>query len=203
MADNYSVLVQNNLDRLYRNLPEDLAAYLPGRREGDRFFFNAFGEKCTVAPGSIVLGSREHAPVYSLLISLYALNASPGTCIHPPFRAFREFPGSMPYAGAFASHTEQVMVPYVDRIKQAVPEIINTFDGEKAPGDVGGDVAFVVYPLPKIALCYLFYEADEDFAASATCLFSTNADEFMPLDGLADVGEYSSKKILSLITKQA
>ncbi|MFO7750924.1 MAG: hypothetical protein R6V54_12610, partial [Desulfobacteraceae bacterium] len=69
MADNYSVLVQNNLERLYRNLPEDLADHLPGRREGDRFFFNAFGETCVMEPGTIALGSREHLPVYSLLIS--------------------------------------------------------------------------------------------------------------------------------------
>ena len=33
---------------------------------------------------------------------------------------------------------------------------------------------------------------------SVTCLYSHNADQFMPVDGLADTGEYTSKKILDL-----
>ena len=45
----------------------------------------------------------------------------------------------------------------------------------------------------------IFYEADEEFPASATCLFSENALSFMPLDGLADVAEYSSKEIVRFV----
>ena len=40
---------------------------------------------------------------------------------------------------------------------------------------------------------------DEEFPASVTCLFSANALSFMPLDGLADVAEYTSKEIIRLI----
>ena len=76
---------------------------------------------------------------------------------------------------------------------------METFGGEDASHTAGGDFSFVVYPLPKIALCYIFYEADDDFTASATCLYSNNADAFMPIDGLADVGEYTSKAILEII----
>ncbi|MBC2717373.1 MAG: DUF3786 domain-containing protein [Desulfobacteraceae bacterium] len=59
--------------------------------------------------------------------------------------------------------------------------------------------SFTVYPLPKIALCYIFYEADHEFPASVTCLYSNNARFFLPVDGLADGGEYTSKKILRVI----
>jgi hypothetical protein len=31
------------------------------------------------------------------------------------------------------------------------------------------------------------------------CLYSSNANRFMPMDGLADVGEYTSKTILELV----
>jgi len=40
---------------------------------------------------------------------------------------------------------------------------------------------------------------DEEFAASVTCLFANNASFFMPVAGLADVAEYTSKKIISMI----
>ena len=105
----------------------------------------------------------------------------------------------MPYVGAFTTHTEQLLVPYVAKIKESIPIILKTLKGEKAPEGTGGDFSFVVYPLPKIALCYIFYEADEDFPPSVTCLYSNNAQLFLPVDGLADVGEYCSKTILTLI----
>ena len=84
-------------------------------------------------------------------------------------------------------------------IKKAKESIVRTFNGKKGPSEAGGDFSFILYPLPKIALCYIFYEADEDFPASVRCLYSNNANQFMPVSGLADVGEYTSKQILKLI----
>jgi hypothetical protein len=37
--------------------------------------------------------------------------------------------------------------------------------------------------------------------AIGTCLFSANALSFIPLDGLADVAEYTSNKIIQVIRK--
>jgi hypothetical protein len=60
----------------------------------------------------------------------------------------------------------------------------------------------VIYLLPKIALGYIFYEADEDIPASVTCLFSNNANGFLPMDALADVGEYTSKRIIEMMSQR-
>ncbi len=199
MTDNYAKIVQDNLNRLYGNLPKDLAKNLPGEQEGEHFVFDAFGEKCLIEPKGIALGDKEHSSVFGILISLYALNARPDICVAAPLKAFKEFPDSMPYVGAFTTHTEQLLVPHVAKIKESVRIITETLKGEDAPDGTGGDFSFMVYPLPKIALCYIFYEADDDFPASATCLYSNNARLFLPIDGLADVGEYTSRKILSLI----
>lgn len=199
MADNYKKIVQNNLNKLYSNLPKDLANNLPADQEGDRFVFDAFGEKCIIEPKGITLGDKEHSFIFGILISLYALNARPDICIPLPLKAFKEFPDTMPYVGAFTTHTEDLLVPYVAKIKESIPIILKTLKGEKAPDETGGDFSFVVYPLPKIALCYIFYEADEDFPPSVTCLYSNNARLFLPVDGLADAGEYCSKTILTLI----
>ncbi len=199
MTDNYLKIVQHNLNGLYGNLPPGLAKDLPGEQNGDRFIFDAFGEKCIIEPEGITLGEEEHASVLGILISLYALNARPDICVPKPFKAFKEFPGSMPYVGAFTTHTEQLLVPHVPKVKKAMATITEKLKGEKAPTGTGGDFSFMVYPLPKIALCYIFYEADDDFPASVTCLFSNNARLFLPVDGLADVGEYTSRKILKLI----
>ena len=199
MTDNYAKIVQDNLNTLYANLPKDLAKNLPGEQDREQFVFNAFGEKCTIGPTGITLGNETASSVLGILISLYALNACSDICIPTPLRAFKEFPDSMPYAGAFTTHTEQLLVPHVAKIKNEVPRIMEVLGGKPSPPGIGGDFSFIVYPLPKIALCYVVYEADDEFPASVLCLFSNNARQFLPIDGMADVGEYSSKKIRDLI----
>ena len=197
--DNYTQLAKANLDRLFAKLPGDLERRLAGERHGAVFSFTAFGQPCSLSREGITLGGEAPPGVISILLALYALHAVPDQPVIEPLRAFKEFPDATPYVGAFASHTEQILVPAVDRIKANADRIVGRLHGRPAPASVGGDFAFLVRPLPKIFLGYIFYEADEDFPASVTCLYSNNADRFMPMDGLADVGEYTSKTILDLI----
>jgi len=199
MGNNYAKIVQDNLKKLYENFPADLAGGLPARQNGDSFLFEAFGEPCEIRSDGIYLDKVQQIGVIGILISLYALNAKPETCLVEPLKAFKDLPNSMPYAGAFVTHTQQILVAHVDAIEGSKSRIIETLNGCEAPSNAGGDFSFMVYPLPKIALCYIFYEADEDFPASVTCLYSKNAISFLPIDALADVGEYTSKKILTVI----
>jgi hypothetical protein len=201
MSSNYAKIVRDNLNKLFENLPPDLARALPARQTGDAFLFEAFGETCEIRNDGIFLGKVRQTGVIGILISLFALNATTETCLVAPMKAFKDLPNSMPYAGAFVTHTQQILVPHVEKIRESTSRIIERFKGCEAPFNAGGDFSFMVYPLPKIALCYIFYEADEDFPASATCLYSNNALSFLPIDALADVGEYTSKKILT-VTKR-
>lgn len=199
MKDNYKEIALKNLKTLYLELPGDLGANLPARRDGDCFMFQAFGQSCTISPTGISLGEQPCSSVFEILISLYALNAGSEICIYSPFKAFKEIPGTGPYVGAFTTHTEQILVPHVHGIQEHREKILKALNGVASPQGTPGDFSMVVYPLPKIALCYIFYGADEDFDASVTCLYSANAERFLPVDGLADVGEYTSRTILELI----
>ena len=203
MDDNYAKIVHDNLNRLYENLPQDLAQSLPGIRKGDRFIFNAFGEECQIQPDRITLGGIPQTGALGILISLYALHARLEPCQLEPLKAYREFPHSMPYTGAFVTRTEQILVPHVPSIETHVKRILETFRGQDASPIVKGDFSFFVRPLPKITLCYIFYRADDEFPASVTCLFSHNAFVFLPIDALADIGEYTSRKILNLLEEAA
>jgi hypothetical protein len=108
-------------------------------------------------------------------------------------------PDSMPYVGAFASRTEQVLFEQIDGIEQHADRIAQQLNGSQGADSDAGDFSLILYPLPKIALNYIFYRADDDFGASVTCLFSHNAATFLPTDALADTGEYTSKKILDIL----
>jgi hypothetical protein len=185
------------LDKISNNLSEQLALSVGGVQSGAAIIFDAFGENCRIDQHAITLGGIEQWGVVGIVLSLYALHAKPIACKEQPFKAFKEFPNTMPYIGAFATHTEQILISSADRIEKELEKIAMQFNGEK---NTGGDFSLIVRPLPKVALCYIFYRADEDFPASVSCLYSNNAAEFLPPDALADLGEYTSKKILEIIT---
>ena len=199
MSDNYGKIIQDNLSQLYGNLPIDLSENLPGEQVGDQFHFDAFGEKCVIDPKRIILGEGEHSSVIGLIISVYALNANSENCVLSPLKSFKEFPDGISHVAVSAMPTIKLLGGHVGKIKKAKESIVRTFNGKKGPSEAGGDFSFILYPLPKIALCYIFYEADEDFPASVRCLYSNNANQFMPVSGLADIGEYTSNQILKLI----
>jgi hypothetical protein len=197
---NYEKIIKDNLGRLFKNMPEHLEQLLPGQHQDGQPGFKAFGCSCRIGPDGITVGEKPETGVIGILISLYALHANAEPCMPTPFKAYREIPNSMPYAGAFASHTEQILIPHIDKIEDNLERIFETLNGEIGSGSDGGDFSFVVRPFPKIMLNYIFYRADDDFPASATCLFSNNAPAFLPIDALADTGEYTSKKIIEIIS---
>ena len=196
---NYVEIIKENLRRLYRQPSEGLVEKLPARRTDDGFAFSAFGQSCHIEPGGIILGDKPETGPLGVVISLYVLQANTVSCRLRPFKAFREMPDSMPYVAAFASHAERILVDQIDKIEQQADRLAQQFRGFQGAREDGGDFSIIVYPLPKIALNYIFYRADDEFPASVTCLFSHNAATFLPTDALADTGEYTSKKILDIL----
>ncbi|MBF0225775.1 MAG: DUF3786 domain-containing protein [Desulfobacterales bacterium] len=195
--DNYGKIVRNNLEQLYNKLPSSFESKLPcNRKENGNFIFTAFGEECEISPEGISLDGSFQWGALGIIISLYCLNACSEEALIEPLKAYKDLPNSAPYAGAFVSHTEKILVPYVEKIKNSKEKILKKFEGKSYSM---GDFSFLVKPLPKISLCYIFYLPDDEFPASATCLFSNNVLSFLPIDGIADTGEYTSKKIVSLL----
>jgi hypothetical protein len=199
MKNNYTEIIFNNLKRLFLNLPQNLSQSIPAMQEGNTFIFTAFGAECVIQPEGITLeGEFQTGPV-GILISLYALHAKPEPGLLEPLRAFQEFPGSMPYTGAFASHTENILIPHVEQIHDRLGIMLEKLEGRDAAGLVKGDFSFLIKPFPKITLCYRFYTADEEFPPSVNCLFSNNALSFLPLAALADTAEFTSLKIMKFL----
>jgi len=199
MSTNYEKIVWENLTRAFQKGEIKLEQTLPAKREGRRLVFRAFGEECSLEPDAIAFSGQVDAGPKSLIVSLYAAYSNPGSVVLEPFKAFKDLPGSMPYQGAFTVNSERVLIPHVSKIKEKAELILQSFAGEINPAGAAGDFSLLLYPLPKIALLFIFYLSDEDFPASATCLFSSNALSFMPLDGLADVAEYTSKALIGLV----
>lgn len=199
MTTNYAAIVKNNLAQLFRMDLDERAGAISADLDDGALSFRAFGADCRLTDESLTLDGQPEDGPKGIIISLYALHAGGDACIVEPFKSFKEMPDNAPYAGAFVNRTEQALVPAVERLNKDRQEIYDRLAGADGPATVSGDFSFVVYPLPKMALCYVCYLPDEDFPAGVTCLYSSNASLFLPTDALADVGEYTTRTILTIL----
>jgi len=200
MSDTFLKIQLRYVREIYEGSVEDLEDSLPAVREGNVFHFKAFGQACTITPEGIILDGERLMGSLGILIALYMRHARGDEVQLLLPKAFAQMNGSQPYQGAFRLRSEQSLVPHVGDIRESMDRIVRAFDGFENK-DGSGDFSFTLFPLPKVPLYYVFYSADEEFSASVTCLFAANAESFMPVDGLADVGEHTAEKIIELIAK--
>ncbi|MDJ0720502.1 MAG: DUF3786 domain-containing protein [Desulfobacterales bacterium] len=196
---NYDAIIQANLQAAFELGKTELAARLEAEYAAGTLAFRAFGTTCHVDRSGVRLQGAVDRGARGVIISLLARHAQREACIAEPWRAFRELPDSMPYVGAFRAHAELPLVTHVEALVAAAAETAVRLGGGVAARPVSGDCGLTLEPLPKIRLCYLLYRPDEDFPANATCLFSANADRFLPTDALADVGEYTTRAMIDAL----
>ncbi len=201
MSQNLFPIQQEYLKQAWSRQPGELEAALPGRHQGDCFHFQAFGEPCELHPQEIVLGGERLTGPEGILIALYASQVPNEQIVLRPLKAFKQFPGGMGYQGAFVMNAEKILQPHVPAIHQHQQELVGRFSGHFNPDAPRCDLSFTLYPLPRVALYYIFNLADEEFPASVTCLFPSNATNFLPVAGLADVAEYTARKIIQIVTE--
>jgi len=195
----YEIIILDNLSQAFQRPLTELEESIPAKSSSGCLYLKAFGEECILRPDRVTLSDKPETGPKGLIISLYAKYVSANPIQIHPLKAYRDLPGSTPYQGAFRANSEIILVPHVKKIREIEDKILRAFDGQKDSELQTGDFNFIVFPLPKIALGYIFYLPDDEFPASVTCLISANAHYFIPLDGLADVAEYCSKAIIQII----
>jgi hypothetical protein len=201
MPQNFLAIQKGYLEQVWSRPLEELEIALPARRQGGCFRFQAFGEPCELCPQEIILSGQQLTGPEGILIALYASCVPNEDLQLHPLKSFKELPESMPYQGAFTTRAEQTLQPYVPAIQHHQQGLVARFSGHTHLDAPSGDFSFTLYPLPRIALYYVFYLPDEEFPATVTCLFPANANRFLPVAGLADVAEYTAKKIIELVTE--
>jgi hypothetical protein len=199
MNDQYLLIQTEHLKAAWSRGEEMLEQALPATRKGDCFCFQAFGEECELFPEKISFGGKLITGAEGILISLYARNVLDEPPKLHPLQSFKELPDSGPYQSAFVARSEQALVSHVLEIQRQQEAIAHHFSGRINNDAVSGDFSFTLHPLPRIPLYYIFYLPDEEFPAAVTCLFAADAARHFTVDGLADVAEYTGKRIIELV----
>jgi hypothetical protein len=200
MSQGYVKIRNEYLSKAWARGPEKLARCLPAELDKDRLMFSAFGETCTLAKKDITLSGKSAEGPEGLLIAIYASQAPEQEVQLHPLKSFKDLPNSMPYHAAFAANAESILVPHVSAISLQQERLISIFAGHINTDAISGDFSLTLFPLPRVPLYYIFHLPDEEFPPSVTCLFASNANDFMPGDGLADVAEYTARKIISCVS---
>jgi hypothetical protein len=73
---------------------------------------------------------------------------------------------------------------------------LSALGATRAAGEVQGDIALVVHPLPKLPVLCLFWDRDEEFPASFQFLFDGSASSYLDLEALAVVLQYIYVKVI-------
>jgi uncharacterized protein DUF3786 len=201
MSQAYLQIRNDYLAKAWARSTAALAACLPAASDRDGLHLRAFGEDCILTPADILLSGTSASGPEGLLIAMYASGVPDLPVQLQPLKAFKELPHSMPYQAAFAANAEHLLVPHVTRIQAHRDLLVSRFSGQINADAPSGDFSFTLWPLPRIPLYYIFNLPDEEFPAAVTCLFAANAGLFMPLDGLADVAEYTGKKLIAALPK--
>lgn len=198
MSNSYLKIQQEYLHKAWARPTDELARSLPADYRAGCFYFQAFGQACQLCESRILLDGQPATGPEGLLIAMYAsFTVEEPVVLHPP-RSFKELPGAMPYGAAFAANAERPLAPEAPAIEKIQEQIVSTFSGLVNTDAVSGDFSFTLFPLPRIPLYYIFHLPDDEFPASVTCLFAANAACYMPVDGLADVAEYTGKRLKHL-----
>ena len=199
MPENFLEIQKDYLKKVWLRPLEDLEKALPAQHSENSFRFRAFGESCELYADEIILGGQQAIGPEGILIAMYANHVTDVPLQPDPLKSFKELPHSMPYQGAFSVNAEKILGPYVSEIRKRQQDLAALFSGTLNADPPSGDFSFTLYPLPRVALYYIFYLPDEEFPASVNCLFPANATRFMPVAGLADVAEYTARRIIKLV----
>ncbi|MGQ9652511.1 MAG: DUF3786 domain-containing protein [Thermodesulfobacteriota bacterium] len=199
MNETYREIQREYLKRAWARPATELERCIPASYDGRCYYFDAFGEPCELRREGILLSATEISGAEGVLIALYASWVPDVLVRLQPLKSFKEIPNSMPYQGAFTAHAEGILVPYVTSIRREQERILISFGGHNNSDAPSGDFSFTLYPLPKVPLYYIFHLPDDEFPAAVTCLFASNATDFLPVDGLADVAEVTAKRIIALV----
>jgi hypothetical protein len=199
MSQNLLDIQKEYLQKAWARPIHELVVAIPARYEANALHFQAFGEPCEVHREEIILGGEPLRGAEGVLIAIYASFVTNEPVQLKPLKSFKQFRGGMGYQGPFAMNAEKSLHPHVEAMEKRKEEIARRFSGHLNEDVKRYDFSFTLYPLPKIPLYYLFNLSDEEFPASATCLFASNADRFLPIEALADTAEYTAKKIIQLV----
>ena len=185
-----------NYEEVYSGLVKDLARadyrnamlHLGARDAGEQVALDVLGRTCLIGPDGVA--AEDGGPLdftIRICVAYYILHGGAGS-LSGDWVAYRDFKDGAFFHAAFSQIVEtKIALDFTHRmgLLQKAAEKLN---GAPWADDLGGDVRYLFPVLPRVPLGLVFYDADEDFPASARVLFDAAAPHFLDMECLAVSG---------------
>jgi hypothetical protein len=137
-----------------------------------------------------------HASIAILLMHyLLTADAAPEA---DRWAAFRELPGGMFYATAFADHAEAALAGLVASGRSE--RGLSTFRSNGVQlGGIGldlADAAMWFQAFPRLRVAAVLWTGDDEFPGQARVLFDANACHYLPTEDLAGMGDWLAHQLV-------
>ncbi len=152
------------------------------------------------------VGPGENAHVSIAILLLHYLLTADGAPAAGRWATFRELPGGLFYAQAFAAHAEAALAATVAADAGAgagsdgVDERIERW--RENGGRIGGvaldlaDEALRFQALPRVPVAVLLWKGDAEFPAQAGVLFDASAHHYLPTEDRAGMGDWLAHQLV-------
>lgn len=146
------------------------------------------GEILDNLKGEKVADPSEHYVLYTLLTHYAQANPTQkGKLIK-----FRDLPGGNAYERAF---NKRAIAPIAQAFGTHSENLLKAAKLLNGIQKSYGDTAVEIPALPQIPLTYILWKGDEEISASATILFDSSANQYLPTEDLAVLGEVTTKRL--------
>jgi hypothetical protein len=154
-----------------------------------------FGRDCIVRPDGVYMDGQKVDFMGGILIARYLLQAGRQS-VGRAWLPYRDLKDGGQFSSFIKANIEDKIAQAFAGKRSLLGERLSGLGGVPAASDVAGDVALVVYPLPKLPVLCLFWDSDEEFPASFQFLFDASASSYLDLESLAVVLQYIYLKVI-------
>lgn len=185
---NYEAVYQGLVARLAEADYGHAAAHLGGRPAGRGVAVDVFGRTLLVEPEGI--SAEDGGPIdftVRIVLAYYLLHAGQGG-LRGEWVSYRDFKDGAFFHASFSQVAESKIARDFTSRRAALEAAAESLAGRPLEAGLGGDLSYCFPALPRVPLALVFYDADEDFPASARVLFDASAPHFLDLECLAVLG---------------
>ena len=132
----------------------------------------------------------------SIIILNYLTYSSTNIEIHNKWVTLKEIPnGGVMFFPAFQNMTVKMLIKrFRDNIKEFEENALK-LGGEKINF---GDNAYKFKVLPKISICVVYWEGDEDFSSNASILFNPSIQHLVHIETVIGIGMCVANKLIDI-----
>lgn len=129
----------------------------------------------------------------SKIIILHYINYASGEPLGKEQASYEDIPGCRHYQPVFEKRVIKPLLNAFGGNRDAFSEAGSLLGGKK---EEYGDASFTIYPLPRIPLTFILWEADQEFPPLVKILFDISIDKYLPLEDITVISKLAATRII-------